>query len=279
MNCPLCKNPSRPAFEVHGYDVLDCTVCGHRFAAIEAGETHVQTTYADEYFSGGGAGYSDYLQDSELLMERGRWYSEKIRMHISCGRMLDVGAAAGFILKGFSEAGWQGVGLEPNATMAEYGCKNLGLDIRTGSLETFNASEKFDLVSLIQVATHFYDPRGAFEKIAEITDENGYLLIETWDRGSFSAHIFGKSWHEYSPPSVLHWFTKNSLSEFVGQFGFEKIAGGRPSKKISGKHAKSLLAHKFGDSFLRHSLKLIPDGVNFPYPSEDLFWVLYKKTR
>lgn len=279
MKCPLCQSDSKPAFEAHGYEVLDCTKCGHRFAGIEANELHVHSVYADDYFNGGGAGYSNYLQDSEILVSRGRWYAQKINPYVEPGKMLDVGAAAGFILKGFCDDGWQGVGLEPNTAMAKYGQETLGLDVRVGSLESFNTQEKFDLVSLIQVAAHFYDPRGAFEKIKKITNENGYLLIETWNRGSMSAKIFGKNWHEYSPPSVLHWFTKESLTDFAKEFGFEKVASGRPSKKISGKHAKSLLAHKFGDSVLKHTLKLIPDSVNFPYPSEDLFWALYKKTR
>ena len=99
-----------------------------------------------------------------------------------------------------------GVGLEPNGAMTDFGREDLGLDMRQGTLESFDSSEKFDLVSMIQVVAHFYDPRAAFEKAAGLLDENGCLLIETWDRESVSARVFGKNWHEYSPPSVLHWF-------------------------------------------------------------------------
>jgi SAM-dependent methyltransferase len=279
MQCPLCKSGSKAAFEAHGYLVLDCEKCGHRFAGIAADEAHVSATYADEYFSGGGAGYSDYLEDSELLIARGKWYAEKLKPFTSPGRMLDVGAAAGFVLKGFAGSGWSGIGLEPNGAMAEYGRTQLALDVRQGALETFETEEIFDLVSLIQVVAHFYDVRAAFEKVAAVTKPGGFMLVETWDRESLSAKIFGKNWHEYSPPSVLHWFSKNSLAEFVKEFGFEKVAGGRPSKKISGKHARSLLAHKVGASFLRHGLKLVPENVNFPYPAEDLFWALYQKKK
>ena len=99
-------------------------------------------------------------------------------------------------------------------------------------------------------------------------------MIETWNRESFSARIFGQNWHEYSPPSVLQWFSLDGLTHFLGEIGFEKIAHGRPPKKISGAHAKSLLKYRLGNNFL---LKLIPDGLNFPYPSEDLFWAIYRK--
>lgn len=276
MNCPLCQSESKFAFEAKGFALRDCLACAHRFTELAADEEHVSKIYDDSYFNGGGAGYSDYLAEGEMLKMRGQMYARKLEKHISQkGKILDVGAAAGFLLKGLTEMGWQGVGLEPNAEMARTGREKLGLDIRQGSLETFESDEKFDLVSMIQVAAHFYAPREAFRKAADLLNENGLLLVETWNRESVSARIFGKNWHEYSPPSVLQFFSEKGLTAFLKSFGFEKIDGGRPSKKISGAHAKSLLKYRLGDNFL---LKLIPDKLNFPYPSEDLFWALYRKS-
>lgn len=277
MLCPLCQSESRFAFEAKGYPLLDCTACGHRFAGIDADAAHVAEVYGDDYFSGGGAGYSDYLAEGEMLNLRGRMYARKIARFASRkGRMLDVGAAAGFILRGFIDEGWQGIGLEPNAEMAKKGAQLLGVSIRRGSLETFDARDRFDLVSMIQVAAHFYDPRAAFAKTSALLNDGGLLLIETWNRDSLSARVFGRNWHEYSPPSVLQYFSEKGLTRFLKEFGFEKIAGGRPSKKISGAHARSLLRYRIGDSPL---LRLIPERINFPYPSEDLFWALYELRR
>lgn len=275
MNCPLCQTESKFAFEAKGFNLLDCIECSHRFAEIKAGENHIAEIYDDSYFNGGGAGYSDYLDEAEMLQNRGAMYAKKLEKFISeKGRILDVGAAAGFILQGFIDEGWRGIGLEPNAEIAETGREKFGLDIRQSSLESFQTDEKFDLISMIQVVAHFYEPRKAFENSADLLNKNGFLLVETWNRESFSAKIFGKNWHEYSPPSVLQWFSLNGLTNFLQEFGFEKISHGRPSKKISGKHAKSLLKYRIGDNFL---MKIIPDRINFPYPSEDLFWALYRK--
>lgn len=277
MNCPLCGKNSGRVFETHNYWIRDCAACGHRFTEISADEAHVAEVYDDSYFTGGGAGYSDYAQEAEMLRNRGRMYAKKLAKYADkTGKMLDVGAAAGYILQGFTKENWHGTGLEPNENIAKIGREKLNLDIRRGSLESFETDEKFDLISMIQVAAHFYDPRKAFGKAFELLNENGFLLIETWNRDSFSAKIFGKNWHEYSPPSVLQFFSEKGLMKFLKEIGFEKIGGGRPSKKISGAHAKSLLRHKTGDNFL---LKLIPDGFNFPYPSEDLFWALYQKKK
>jgi len=275
MVCPLCHSESKFAFAAKGFDLRDRVKCSHRFTAISADEAHVSEVYGDEYFSGGGAGYSDYLQEGEMLEKRGAMYAKILEKYSAKkGKMLDVGAAAGFLLKGFISENWNGIGLEPNAEMATFGCEKLNLEIKQGSLETFETNEKFDLISMIQVAAHFYSPQIAFQKAFDLLNENGFLLIETWNRDSFSAKIFGKNWHEYSPPSVLQVFSEKGLTDFLEMLDFEKIARGRPSKKISGAHAKSLLKYRLGDIFL---LKLIPDNLNFPYPSEDLFWALYQK--
>jgi SAM-dependent methyltransferase len=275
MLCPLCQSESKFAFTAKGYSLRDCVRCAHRFAEIAADENHVAAVYDDSYFYGGGAGYADYLAEGEMLKRRGQMYALKLQKFCGAkGRVLDVGAAAGFILQGFIEAGWQGTGLEPNATVARAGREKFGLDIRCGSLESFDAAEKFDLISMIQVAAHFYAPARAFQKAAALLDRNGFLLVESWNRASVSARVFGKNWHEYSPPSVLQFFSEKGLTEFLRGLGFEKISGGRAFKKISGAHAKSLLKYRLGDNFL---LKLIPERLNFPYPSEDLFWALYRK--
>ena len=274
MLCPLCQSEAKFAFATKGFPLQDCLKCGHRFAEISADESHVSNIYDDSYFNGGDAGYSDYFAEGEMLRKRGQMYAKKVEKFAKAGKMLDVGAAAGFILQGFTDEDWEGIGLEPNASMAKFGQAKLNLDIRQGSLETFKTNEKFDLISMIQVVAHFYEPRAAFETAAKLLKDDGLLLIETWNRESISAKIFGKNWHEYSPPSVLQWFSINGLTEFLKDFGFEKISHGRPSKTISGEHAKSLLQYRLGNNFL---LKLIPSKINFPYPSEDLFWALYRK--
>ncbi len=274
MQCPLCSSASSGAFEIKGFAIRDCVNCRHRFAEIAADESHVAANYDDAYFNGGGAGYADYTAEADLLRKRGRMYAGKIARFAQRGRMLDVGAAAGYILKGFADSGWNGMGLEPNASMATFGREQLGLDMRQGSLESLDTDERFDLVSMIQVAAHFFDQKTAFETAYKLLSKDGLLLIETWNRDSISARLFGKNWHEYSPPSVLHWFSKTGLTSFLNGLGFERIGGGWPSKKISGGHVRSLLKYRLGDNFL---LKAIPEKFNFPYPSEDLFWALYKK--
>ncbi len=280
-DCPLCGSPSRPRFAKEGHWIQDCSRCGHRFTALTPTQDHLQAVYNDDYFEGGGAGYPDYLAEGKFLRRQGQRYAQILGRYTQPGRMLDVGAAAGFILQGFGEAGWVGNGLEPNDRMADYGRTQLGLPIRTGSLETLPLDERYDLVSMIQVAAHFYDVQAAFQAAATVTKPGGYWLIETWNCQSFMAKLLGSSWHEYSPPSVLHFFSPATLGQLAAQHGFVEIQRGYPSKWIQAAHGKSLLRYKLKSSrlgrLLLPFLHLIPDRLVLPYPAEDLFWVIYQK--
>lgn len=278
--CPVCAAGTRYVFAKEGIPIRACDGCGHRHAEWEPPPDHVNRVYDDEYFFGGGDGYRDYLSGSKILHAHGQRYAKLLRGKIKVGRMMDVGAAAGFVLEGFQSQGWIGAGLEPNASMAA-AARERGVDVAHSSLEEYESTAKpFDLVSLIQVIAHVRDLRAALDNVRRLTVPGGYCLIETWDVKSYAARLFGSHWHEYSPPSVLHWFSRASLDHLLKQFGFERVARGRPRKRINGGHAKSLLKHKLstvrGGAIAAGLLKLIPNRLALPYVADDLFWALYR---
>ncbi len=242
-----------------------------------------QDIYGDEYFNGADAGYPDYLQQAKLLRKHGRRYGSILKKYLTPGNVLDIGAASGFILQGLIDMGWHGDGLEINDSMAQYGRTQLGLSIMTGTLERFTAHQKYDLLSMIQVLPHFFDLHSALEAACEATQSGGYWLIETWNRDSWTAKIFKQHWHEYSPPSVLRWFSPTDLQTLLQHYGFNEVARGRPKKWVQVSHATSLLNFKAQDmgntgKLIQSLLKIIPQNFAIPYPSEDLFWALYKKS-
>ncbi len=279
--CPICGAPTARLFEVEGYWVRGCVECGHRSAELEPSPDHVQRQYGDAYFFGGGAGYHDYLSEERLLRAHGRRYATLLGRFMPPGRVLDVGAAAGFVLEGLLEAGWDGVALEPNAGMAEHIRRRLGVPVVSGPLETFSAGEEFDLVLMIQVIGHFLDVRGALAAAEACTRPGGHWLIESWNRESRLARWFGRRWHEYSPPTVVQWFAPADLVELARQLGMDLVARGRPIKRLNVAHAGSLLEHKLHRSsagvLLRAVLRLLPADLALWYPNEDLFWALFRK--
>ncbi|OWK38640.1 class I SAM-dependent methyltransferase [Fimbriiglobus ruber] len=265
-----------------GFPVRDCLGCGHRFAGYVPPADHVETVYADGYFRGGGAGYPDYLAGAALLRRHGDRYARLVARYAPRpGAVLDVGAAAGFILSGFTARGWVGEGVEPNPAMAAHARDHLGLNVHAGTLDAVPPGPRFDLVSFVQVVAHLPDPLAAFERADELTKPGGLWLVETWDCESLTARFLGPGWHEYSPPSVLHWWTPKVLGATLARLGYRQRGVGKPQKWLGAAHAKSLLRHKAADGPLARVLSrgaaLIPDRVAVPYPSEDLFWAVYQK--
>jgi SAM-dependent methyltransferase len=167
--------------------------------------------------------------------------------------------------------------------MAEYASRRFGLDVVAASFEDWGSARAFDLVTMLQVLPHFVDPRGAMVKAARLLRPGGHVVIETWNRASWTARVLGRHWHEYSPPSVLHWFSVGGLTRLARDVGLEPVGRGRPAKWILAGHAKSVLRAKAEGSVVNRVLlgaaRWVPDRVAVPYPAEDLFWMLLRKVR
>jgi SAM-dependent methyltransferase len=280
--CPICNGSTAPRFTISGVPIRQCDWCGHGFADYCADERHLETVYGDDYFSSVGPGYRDYLSEAELLQERGFRYGALISRYAPHGRVLDVGSAAGFIAAGMRDAGLAVTLLEPNERMASYASNSLRLSVRNEPLENLDIVSAYDAVCMIQVVAHFFDLRRAFAAAARATRYAGYWLIETWRANSAVARILGRKWHVYNPPSVLNYFTTKSLDLLAAEFGFMRIATGRPQKLITVAHAAGLfgfLAPRLKALSLAASIAdRLPRSWMLPYPGDDIFWAIYQNS-
>lgn len=283
MKCVICNGRTEKVFSVEKYEVVQCIDCTHRMLNIDYLELDIENIYSDVYFFGGKGGYPNYFEEEDILTEGGRYYAKKLGKYMERpGSVLDVGAAAGFILKGLTEFGWEGYGVELNDMMARYARDQFGLKVETSSIESFRTDRQFNVICFIQIIAHLSNPNKVIQTSMNMLSEGGFILIETWNYRSLTARLFGKCWHEYSPPSVLHWFSRDSLNRMMGQFAFELIASGHPKKYLSWNHAKTVMSGRLDNHALFRALKmlfsLVPDNIRVPYPAEDLLWFLFKRT-
>lgn len=280
--CPICSIDSKRVFIAKGYPIFECSACDYRFCDPKMiANDHTARHYSDEYFCGGGAGYQDYLAERELLIRHGEHYGDLLNQYTSPGRVLDVGAAAGFLMKGLSNRGWSVEGCEPNESMAAFARSEFGFKISPGAFENHQSEDLYNVVTMIQVIAHFENIPAALTTASKLTKPGGYWLIESWNFRSLTAKVLGSHWHEYSPPTVLHWFSPNGIERFATEFGMKRVAIGRPKKFLDGAHAKSLLRYRLQGTAIGKAvellLKLVPDRATIRYPAEDLFWILLQK--
>lgn len=287
MPCPVCGAQTKRLFVKDDYPIHQCVACQHRFVALHSHKHEERCDHARPGMpvSANHTFTSPYLAEAAVLESYGWHYAEMFKAYMPPGTVLDVSAAAGFMLKGILERGWHGVGLEANRRLADYGRMQLGLPVMAGSLEqtivnpTKQAS--FDLIMMIQSIDHFQDLHKALHNAALLTRSDGFWLIETWDRTSWPAQLLGRYWHDYKPPTVRHWFSPAGVAKLAKQYGFTEVARGRPQKWRSGAGMKSQLQGKVqslpAHTLLQAALSLIPDQLKVPQPNFDLFWILLQK--
>lgn len=283
--CPACRRYSVRTlrFVVREQQITCCSVCGHTQIDVVVAHDHIARVYDDNYFTAGGGGYADYLDEAELLRRRGARYAELLTRYGRPARLLDVGSAAGFIAAGFASAAWNVTAIDPNPAMVQYARDVVGIDAHSETLETFaeRTTERFDALVMIQIAGHLVDPERAFRCAAKLTAPGGLWLIETWNASSWTARLLGRSWHEYNPPSVLQIFTPASLRAFAARQGFHELGCGRPHKAISAAHAKALLRAKMHEgraiALAAQVARFVPDEITLPYPADDLFYSFFRR--
>lgn len=279
--CVICALPVTSSFAVHSYRLYTCGNCDFVFLdPAVAKSLRCEALCDDDYFRSGGSGCWNYLADATLLQEHGNRYG-LLLAEAGARRVLDVGAGAGFILRGLTEAGCSGVGIEPNASMAAHAVRELGLDVRTTKLEDFDTGEQFDAAVLLQVVDHLEDIRRSFARVGALTKGGGLCLIEFGNQASLTARILGPRWHEYAPPSVQRVFSLHALRLLLADYGFVLRRWGHPPKYLRADRVLSLLRYKADAQLMRAALtslaNVVPAGAKLRYLADDITWALFEK--
>jgi ubiquinone/menaquinone biosynthesis C-methylase UbiE len=152
-----------------------------------------------------------------------RAFEEIDRLVPQPGYLLDVGTAAGAFLKAARDRGWDAVGVEPNAWLAEWGRNEYGVSIRTGTIDDVSfPDELFDVVTMWDVIEHTPDPSQTLGRIHRLLKPNGVLIVNYPDIGSSIARFMGRRWPFLSSVH-LYYFTRETMSEMLRRAGFVPV--------------------------------------------------------
>jgi SAM-dependent methyltransferase len=138
------------------------------------------------------------------------------------GHLLELGCGMGFLLKAFSEDGWDVVGIEPDRGFCEFIEKTHGLKAIPALLADSGIPDgSLDVVVFIHVIEHVPDPFETLRSIHRVLKPGGCLVIETPRYDSLMFKLLGRRERSVSCDGHIYFFTTETLRKLYEKAGFE----------------------------------------------------------
>jgi len=231
--CPVCDGalaPVGPAW------VRRCAGCGFYAAALTP---RIETDPASETI--------DEAQRGEALRalraDNFAQVIEHLSRHRDGGRLLDVGSAHGWFLDAAHEAGFEAVGLEPDAAIRAQSVAR-GHEVRAGFFpDALDPDERFDVITFNDVFEHLPDVVAAARACRAHLADDGLLLLNipvstgAFFRTSRALQRLGvggphdRMWQKDFVSPHLSYFAPDNLTRFFERHGFARVDD-RPLRSI-----------------------------------------------
>jgi len=173
-----------------------------------------------------------YISQADGRIKSFKACLKKIMRHKERGRVLDIGAAAGFFLKVAKDTGWETYGIEPSKFLSDYGNKEYNVNIHNGTIEDAPFYvQQMDVITLWDVLEHTFDPKHVLMKCNQFLAKDGLVVINYPNIGNWMARLAGR--HYWFILSVhLYYFVPKTIREMLSQTGFEIIEQGPHFQKL-----------------------------------------------
>jgi 2-polyprenyl-3-methyl-5-hydroxy-6-metoxy-1,4-benzoquinol methylase len=201
----------------------------------------LEDIYAPDYFKASAEdpadGYADYLADAERHREAARRRLSLIeRFTATRGRLLDVGAAAGFFVDEAIRAGWKAEGIDIAPHVVEWGRRELDVPLRIGGISSVDEPGAFEVVTMWDYIEHSLDPVGELARSNELLADRGFVALSTGDLDSVAARLSRSRWHLLTPRHHNFFFSARTLVRLLERSGFEVAWLGHPGARYSLAH-------------------------------------------
>lgn len=228
LACEVCSSSDQsPLFDKLEHHFVRCSDCGLEKISPQPSNETLAKIYGAHYYDAWG------LHDEEqtvagLKKRTFKYVLNKIGAHAPSAKLLDCGAATGFLLDVAVELGYQPYGLE----LSDFGAKAIadkfGADrVFCGELPnaTFADARRgdFDVVTMCDYIEHVRDPRQTLELAREWLGPKGTLAITTPDAGSPSRRVLGNGWTHYKIEHLFY-FNKRNLERLLKDVGFSSVS-------------------------------------------------------
>lgn len=226
--CNICHATEMvQLYEKGGLPISQCANCGliqanPRLPQEEIWKRYSPTYFWDEYMPAHQAANGEYV--APLHRHRNLPLLNLLRPFRQNKQLLEVGCAAGFMLKVAEEEGWQTTGVELMAPAVKYANETLGLNVLKGTLDDASFAENsFDAIALVETVEHLLDPTAVLQKAHALLRPGGAVLIAVPNQNSLIGSWYGNNWSVLSPAEHLYYFTDSTMEKLLRKIGFSKV--------------------------------------------------------
>lgn len=230
IGCNLCgSEDSRLLWKLDGWVFVKCGKCGLVYQNPQPQASELANRYDGDYFDYEIENEAAFFRLMELGLEDAGF--DDVENRIFSDRrdgelkpvFLDVGCATGRLLESVRGRGWAVQGVELCREAAEYGIKERGLDILTGTLsEAQLADSSVDVMHSSHLIEHLTAPDDYFREAARIIRSGGYLITVTPDISGFQARLFGSEWRS-AIADHMFLFSRRTLTAMLEKNGFKVL--------------------------------------------------------
>lgn len=241
IECPICGQvPADPHWKLDGFTFSRCTGCGLLYQNPQPVHNQLIQRYDDEYFDYEIENQEPFLKLNLLALQDVGFF-EDLQPNALAGetaRFVDVGCATGRLIQYLQSQGWSEQGIEVCRPAAEYGRRERGVSIFTGTLEAAElASAAFDVVHASHVIEHLQAPGSFLDEAYRILKPEGSLLLITPNSDGVQAKLMRRGWRSAIADHMLL-FSRRTLGLLLEKHGFaverSKTWGGIPQGMAPG---------------------------------------------
>ncbi|MBY0478516.1 MAG: class I SAM-dependent methyltransferase [Chitinophagaceae bacterium] len=235
-SCPVCKSQSfNQVLNVKDFTVsqelfpiVECNDCSLRFTQQIPDETAVQRYYQS-------ANYISHTNTNKGIINRlyhiARTFTMMSKESLvknatkkAVGMLLDVGSGTGTFVHTMSVAGWNVVGLEPDAAARAVALKKYNCDIYPSEELFMLPASTYDAVTMWHVLEHVHRLDEYIDQLKKIVAPGGKLIIAVPNYTSYDAEFYREDWASYDVPRHLYHFSPKSMRMLMERHGLKVIA-------------------------------------------------------
>lgn len=225
--CEVCASPvAFPLFDKQDHHFVRCGECGLERISPQPSDATLAKIYGAHYYDAWGL--HDSVETVANLKKRTFEYVlGKLPPPVPGTKLLDCGAATGFLLEVAGRLGYDGYGLELSQFGASEIANKFGADhVFCGELQQAAFPDlqpgEIGVITMCDYLEHVRDPRHTLGLARRWLGRGGALAITTPDTGSPSHRVLGTSWTHYKIEHLFY-FNKQNLERLLEDVGFSSV--------------------------------------------------------